>query len=83
VQLIDITKTSKHLYYITERLQTSLSSLLWRKREQTLQISEAEGIRIVVELLKCLKGFEENSIMHSDIKPENVLMDSVELTPAT
>mmetsp|Transcript_16975 Transcript_16975/g.56214 ORF Transcript_16975/g.56214 Transcript_16975/m.56214 type:complete len:309 (-) Transcript_16975:61-987(-) len=74
VSLVDvfIDGKDKHLYFVTELMDTSLHSVIYSKQPLTVQHIQF----FVYQILRGLKFLHSAKVMHRDLKPGNILVNS-------
>ena len=71
--LYDLNKLD-HIFLVMELGERDLSSLL--RNHQSLELDEEHVLTIMYNILCALKFFHSANIIHRDIKPGNILIDS-------
>lgn len=71
VHLYEVIEGARNVYLVMEQLPTTLLALLKEKKV----LSEAEARPLFAQLLAALGHCHRNSIVHRDIKLENLLLD--------
>ncbi|OGV48633.1 MAG: hypothetical protein A2X49_11060 [Lentisphaerae bacterium GWF2_52_8] len=74
VKILDIGQSGGRLYVVMEYLDGGDLSGILRRRKK---INEAESAKMACDIAKGLNAFHAAGIIHLDIKPENILRDSV------
>ncbi|OMJ20032.1 Serine/threonine-protein kinase ppk15 [Smittium culicis] len=77
VELIESFTFKSHLVIVYEPLNFNLYELLKRKSFSGLQLHEIH--KISTQILSALQVLKYQKIIHSDLKPENIMVDSIEL----
>mmetsp|Transcript_13521 Transcript_13521/g.31122 ORF Transcript_13521/g.31122 Transcript_13521/m.31122 type:complete len:374 (-) Transcript_13521:135-1256(-) len=74
VSLVDvfIDDKDKHLYFVTELMDTTLHSVIYSKQPLTLQHIQF----FAYQILRGLKFLHSAKVMHRDLKPGNILVNS-------
>lgn len=65
---------SKHICMVFDKMDTDLDSLI----DKTEFLSTGESLEIVYNIAKGLKHIHDHKYIHTDIKPENILMSQVD-----
>jgi serine/threonine-protein kinase ULK2 len=72
VRLLDVKKSANNLYLIMEFCnEGSLEGYLTKNLGR---LSEAEGLKMITELVSGYEALYRNNIVHRDLKPANILL---------
>ncbi|OMJ12793.1 Serine/threonine-protein kinase ppk15 [Smittium culicis] len=77
VELIESFTFKSHLVIVYEPLNFNLYELLKRKSFSGLHLHEIH--KISTQILSALQVLKYQKIIHSDLKPENIMVDSIDL----
>lgn len=89
VSLLDVYETDEEIQIVTEYCRGGeLFDAIQRKREGVCSskrrtFSEIQGARIAAQILSVLKALHDRNIVHRDVKPENILLTSVDDSDVT
>lgn len=84
VSLLDVYETDEEIQLVTEYCRGGeLFDAIQRKRDgvcpsKRAAFCEAQGARIASQILSVLKELHEKNIVHRDVKPENILLTSMD-----
>ncbi len=77
VKQIELDKQSKNYYLIMELVQgETLKSLMRRRRKDRKEITLNEIVPILKQVANALDYAHSKGVLHRDVKPENIMVDS-------
>ena len=79
IQVYDAFEENKTSYYVMEYIEggVSLRTYCDERRRAGVRITEREAIDIVTHIADALSVMHDKKYNHSDVKPENILIDKV------
>ncbi len=71
VQAIDVGEAGGFHYFVMEYVE---GHSLWEEMESGKEFSEAEALRIIIQIAKALEHAHAQGLIHRDVKPKNIMI---------
>ena len=71
VQAIDVGEANGYHYFVMEYVR---GDTLWDALQDGKRLSEAEGLRIILQIARALAHAHERGLIHRDVKPKNIML---------